>query len=62
MATFGTAAQTADDVAEVVLATLTEENPPFRRQTSPIAAQFVGAKLADRDGAAVQALTGGWLD
>jgi NAD(P)-dependent dehydrogenase (short-subunit alcohol dehydrogenase family) len=62
LATFGTAAQTPDDVAEVVLATLTEEHPPFRRQTSPIAAQFVGAKLADRDGAAIQALTGGWLD
>jgi NAD(P)-dependent dehydrogenase (short-subunit alcohol dehydrogenase family) len=61
MATFGTAAQTPDDVAEVVLATLTDEDPPFRRQTSPIAAQFVGAKLADRDGAAIQALTGGWL-
>jgi NAD(P)-dependent dehydrogenase (short-subunit alcohol dehydrogenase family) len=55
------AAQTSDDVAAVIVAALTEENPVFRRQTSPAAAQFTGLKLADQDGTRVTGLTSAWL-
>jgi NAD(P)-dependent dehydrogenase (short-subunit alcohol dehydrogenase family) len=58
---FATAAQHPYEVAAVVLRALTEEQPAFRRQTSPVATQFTGTKLADQTGSAVLALTGGWL-
>ncbi|MGW4058671.1 SDR family oxidoreductase [Amycolatopsis sp. NPDC004747] len=54
-------AQTADEVAEVILAAMTTETPAFRIQTSKWAEDFTAAKLADRDGSAVQRMTSGWL-
>ena len=55
------AAQTSDEVAEVVLKVLAEPEPKFRYQTSPMTEQFVGAKLKDLDGSAIQALTSTWV-
>ncbi|MFC7547907.1 SDR family NAD(P)-dependent oxidoreductase [Plantactinospora sp. GCM10030261] len=54
-------AQTSAEVAEVVLRVLTEERPAFRIQTSAWAREYVSRKLADPDGAAVQALTRSWV-
>ena len=54
-------AQSAESAGAVVAALLDGDAPPFRVQTSDAARQFVGVKLADLDGAAVQRLTGGWL-
>lgn len=54
-------AQTSAEAAAPVVATLTAERAPFRVQTSDWARDFVGTKLADLDGSAVQGLTGGWL-
>ncbi|MFD9592435.1 SDR family NAD(P)-dependent oxidoreductase [Kitasatospora sp. NPDC059973] len=54
-------AQTPEQAAESVVEALTAEQPPFRMQTSETARAFVGAKLADLDGSAVQELTGGWV-
>ncbi|MFI6846525.1 SDR family NAD(P)-dependent oxidoreductase [Kitasatospora sp. NPDC050467] len=54
-------AQTPAEAAEAVLDALTAVQPPFRVQTSDRARAFVGAKLADLDGAAVQQLTGTWV-
>ncbi len=54
-------AQTADEVAEVILDAMTADAPAFRIQTSKQAGEFTGLKLADRDGSAVQRLTTGWL-
>ncbi|GAA0691219.1 SDR family oxidoreductase [Kitasatospora atroaurantiaca] len=60
-AMFASAAQSSDEAADTVLAALTAERPAFRLQTSDAARGFVGAKLADLDGSAVQAFTGGWI-
>jgi len=60
-AQFSTAAQSPAEVAGVILDALTATPLPFRIQTSDSAARFAGVKLADLDGARVQALTGGWL-
>ncbi|MEV6640357.1 SDR family oxidoreductase [Amycolatopsis sp. NPDC051371] len=54
-------AQTADEVAEVILGAMTADAPAFRIQTSKQAEEFTGLKFADRDGSAVQRLTTGWL-
>ncbi|MER7708466.1 SDR family NAD(P)-dependent oxidoreductase [Kitasatospora sp. NPDC097605] len=54
-------AQTPEQAAETVLAALTADRPPFRLQTSERARAFVGAKLADLDGSAVQGVTAGWV-
>lgn len=54
-------AQSPDAVAEVLRDVLAAEQPDFRYQTSPSSAAFAGLKLADRTGAAVQALTATWL-
>jgi len=59
-AAFGNA-QTARAAAEVIVAALHEAAPPFRVQTSEAARAFVAVKLADLDGAAVQALTATWV-
>jgi len=59
-ASFGTA-QTAADAAASIVATLDAEQPAFRVQTSDWARAFVGTKLADVDGSAVQNLTEGWV-
>ncbi len=55
------AAQSAQDCAAAVIEVLRADQPRFRYQTSPAAAQFVAVKLADTDGSAVQALTSTWL-
>lgn len=54
-------AQTARDVAEVVLRTLTEDRPAFRIQTSAYARRYVSRKLTDPDGGVIQAMTRSWL-
>ena len=54
-------AQTADEVAEVVVRAMTDAAPAFRIQTSKAAEEFTGTKLADLDGSAVQRLTTAWL-
>jgi NAD(P)-dependent dehydrogenase (short-subunit alcohol dehydrogenase family) len=54
-------AQTPDAVATVIVDLLLAEHPPARLQTSETARQFVGAKLADLDGSAVQSLTARWV-
>ena len=55
------AAQTADQVAGVIVDVLRSEPPPLRVQTGPWAAAFVGSKLSDLDGSAVLAQTSGWV-
>ncbi|WP_281186529.1 SDR family NAD(P)-dependent oxidoreductase [Nocardia crassostreae] len=54
-------AQTPADAAGSIIAALTDENPPFRVQTTEWARDFAGTKLADLDGSAVQRLTSGWV-
>lgn len=54
-------AQSAADAAAPIVEVLGAENPPFRVQTTDWAREFVGTKLADHDGSAVRALTGGWV-
>ncbi len=54
-------AQLSRDVAGVVVRTLTEGRPAFRIQTSDWATAYVAAKLADPDGAVIQALTRSWV-
>ncbi|MFE0513383.1 SDR family oxidoreductase [Streptomyces sp. NPDC058964] len=58
---FADSAQTPGQVAVTVLESLTAERPAFRLQTSEWARTFTGTKLADNDGSAVLALTGGYL-
>jgi NAD(P)-dependent dehydrogenase (short-subunit alcohol dehydrogenase family) len=55
------AAQTPAEAVAPIIDLLASERPPFRVQTSETARAFVGTKLADLDGSAVQTLTGGWL-
>ncbi|MFD3696296.1 SDR family NAD(P)-dependent oxidoreductase [Streptomyces sp. NPDC058646] len=54
-------AQTPAEAAAPVIEALTAEKPAFRIQTSDWARDFVGVKLSDRDGSAVQGLTGDWI-
>jgi len=56
------AAQSAESAGAFVAALLDGERPPFRAQTSDAARAFVGVKLADADGSAVQRMTAAWLD
>ncbi|WP_214408861.1 SDR family oxidoreductase [Sphaerisporangium fuscum] len=53
-------AQTATEVAEVVLRALTDPRPPFRIPTSEWAREYAAVKLTDPDGSAVQAMTRSW--
>ena len=55
------AAQTGDDVAEVVLTSMVTDSPAFRHQTSHWARTFTGYKLSDHDGSAVVGMTSDWL-
>jgi NAD(P)-dependent dehydrogenase (short-subunit alcohol dehydrogenase family) len=55
------AAQTGDDIAEVVLTAMVTDSPAFRHQTSPWARTFTGYKLSDHDGSAVVGMTTDWL-
>jgi NAD(P)-dependent dehydrogenase (short-subunit alcohol dehydrogenase family) len=54
-------AQTPEDAAAPIVELLDAERPAFRIQTSDAARAFTGVKLADADGAAVQALTTAWI-
>ncbi|MET4781938.1 SDR family NAD(P)-dependent oxidoreductase [Glaciihabitans sp. UYNi722] len=54
-------AQSPDAVAAVIVDLLTAVAPPARVQTSHAASAFVGVKLADLDGAAVQTMTDAWV-
>ena len=54
-------AQTAEGVADVIVAVLHDERPPARVQTSDAARGFAGVKLSDLDGSAVQSVTSGWV-
>lgn len=54
-------AQSPEAVAEVIVSALMVRSPDFRIQTSAAARAFVGAKLADLDGSAVQSVTRGWV-
>ncbi|MFB7503484.1 SDR family oxidoreductase [Streptomyces broussonetiae] len=56
-----TGAQSPAEAAAPIVAALSADEPPLRVQTSEWARDFVHTKLADLDGAAVQALTGGWV-
>lgn len=58
---WGAAGQQAQEVADVVVRTLTAERPPFRVPTSEWAADYLDQKLADRDGSAVQTLARTWI-
>ena len=55
------AAQTAHDVAEVVLTAMVTDSPAFRHQTSHWSRTFTGYKLSDHDGSAVVGMTTDWL-
>jgi NAD(P)-dependent dehydrogenase (short-subunit alcohol dehydrogenase family) len=55
-------AQTPAEAAEAVMEALHADRPAFRIQTSDWARSFVGTKLADVDGSAVQGLTAAWVD
>ncbi len=55
------AAQTADQVAEVIMGVVTAERPPLRVQTGPWAEAFVGSKMTDLDGSAVLGQTSTWV-
>ena len=55
------AAQDAQEVAAVIVAACTEENPKFRYQTGDVSRMFVGLRLSDFDGSSVQGQTSSWL-
>ncbi|MEU4226650.1 SDR family NAD(P)-dependent oxidoreductase [Nonomuraea sp. NPDC026600] len=55
------AGQSKWEVAEVVVRTLSEDEPPFRVATSAWVAEYLARKLADPDGSAVQALARTWI-
>jgi NAD(P)-dependent dehydrogenase (short-subunit alcohol dehydrogenase family) len=62
VAQFGSdTAQTADEVAAVILAVLRAEHPALRVQTGPLVEEFVRMKLSDLDGSTVLAETGTWV-
>ncbi|MYX95928.1 SDR family NAD(P)-dependent oxidoreductase [Streptomyces sp. SID486] len=54
-------AQTPAGAAEAVMEALDSDRPAFRLQTTDWARGFVGTKLRDTDGSAVQNLTGSWI-
>ncbi|GAA3339093.1 hypothetical protein GCM10020358_21580 [Amorphoplanes nipponensis] len=54
-------AQSAAEVAEVLLRALTDDAPPFRIMTSAWGERYARTKLADPGGAAVTAMTRSWL-
>jgi len=54
-------AQSPREVAEVILATLKDPEPPLRVLTSEWAREYARVKLADPDGTVVQAMAGSWL-
>jgi len=55
------AGQKAQEVAEIVVATLSADRPAFRVPTNAWVAEYLDDKLADRDGSAIQALARTWI-
>jgi NAD(P)-dependent dehydrogenase (short-subunit alcohol dehydrogenase family) len=55
------AGQKAQEVAEVVVRTLTEDDPPLRVATNEWVEDYLAAKLADADGSHVQTLARTWI-
>jgi NAD(P)-dependent dehydrogenase (short-subunit alcohol dehydrogenase family) len=55
------AGQQAQEVAEVVVRTLTAEHPPFRVPTNEWVEDYLAEKLADRNGCAIQTLARTWI-
>ena len=55
------AAQSRWEVADVVVATLEADQPPFRVPTSPWVRAYLADKLADVDGTTIQALARTWV-
>ena len=54
-------AQTADQVADVLLTAMVTDSPAFRHQTSHWAREFCSYKLSDHDGSAVVGMTSDWV-
>jgi NAD(P)-dependent dehydrogenase (short-subunit alcohol dehydrogenase family) len=54
-------AQTAREVAEVVVRALTEPDPAFRIPTGDWARQYAAIKLADPDGSVVRTMVESWM-
>jgi NAD(P)-dependent dehydrogenase (short-subunit alcohol dehydrogenase family) len=55
------AGQKAQEVADVVVRTLSLAEPPFRVPANDWAAQYLEHKLADRDGSVIQSLARTWI-
>lgn len=55
------AGQKAQEVADIVVRTLTEPDPPFRVATNEWVADYLSEKLSDRDGSHVQTLARTWI-
>ena len=55
------AGQKPQDVADVVVQTLSAERPPLRVPTNEWVAAYLDQKLADRDGSAIQTLARTWI-
>ncbi|NUP61596.1 MAG: SDR family NAD(P)-dependent oxidoreductase, partial [Nonomuraea sp.] len=55
------AGQSSWEVADVVVRTLTGDDPPFRVPAGPWVTEYVARKLADPDGTAVQAMARTWI-
>ncbi|MFD7640862.1 SDR family NAD(P)-dependent oxidoreductase [Kitasatospora sp. NPDC059795] len=58
---WASAGQPAAEVADAVVRALAEDAPPFRIPTNAWVADYLDAKLADRDGRAVQRLAQDWI-
>lgn len=54
-------AQTAAEVAAILVDTLTAEDPPFRLATSPWAEKFAALKLVEPEGRHLLAMTSAWV-
>ena len=55
------AGQKSQEVAEVVVRSLTDERPAFRIPTGRWAAGYLDHKLADRDGSTIQSMARTWI-
>src|SRR5262249_40406043 len=55
------AGQKVQEVAEVVVRTLSADNPPFRVPTNDWVQGYLSEKLADRDGTTIQNLARTWI-
>jgi short-subunit dehydrogenase len=54
-------AQSADEVAALLVEIVAADQPAFRYQTSAWSTEFVATKLADLDGSAVTSMTSTWI-